>query len=92
MEKKLDRRIFENAIATMQKFGVDSILTSKIYPKREQIKKSLLSYYESTEEFEKCKYIKDFFERLEIEATESKVYNDIVGATGEGMVHNLYDF
>ncbi len=55
MEKKIDRRVFENAIDTMKKYGVNSILLSKIYPKREVIKKSLLTYYESTEEFEKCK-------------------------------------
>lgn len=67
MEKRLNRRVFENAIATMQKYGVDSILTTKIFPKRESIKNSLIAYYESTEEFEKCKYIVEFFEKLESE-------------------------
>ena len=61
MEKKLDKRVFENAISTMQKYGVDSILSTKVFPKREIIKNSLLTYYESTEEFEKCQFIyKDF--------------------------------
>lgn len=67
MERKLNRTVFENAIATMQKYGVDSILTTKIFPKRESIKKSLIAYYESTEEFEKCKYIVEFFQKLENE-------------------------
>jgi hypothetical protein len=44
----------------------------KIYPKRGEIKKSLLSYYESTEEFEKCTYIKNFFDELEREAEDLK--------------------
>ena len=68
MERKIDRGIFENAIATMKKYGVGSILSTKIYPKREGIKKSLLTYYESTEEFEKCTYVKEFFKELEREA------------------------
>ncbi len=67
MEKRLNRRVFENAIATMQKYGVNSILTTKIFPKRESIKSSLIAYYESTEEFEKCKYIVEFFIKLENE-------------------------
>ena len=67
MEKRLNRRVFENAIATMQKYGVNSILTTKIFPKRESIKSSLIAYYESTEEFEKCKYIVEFFTKLENE-------------------------
>lgn len=92
MEKKLDRRVFENAIETMKKYGVDSILTSKLYPKRENIKRSLLSYYESTEEFEKCKYIVDFFNDLELQAKETFLYNDIAGATGENYTNNLNFF
>ena len=67
LERSLDRRVFENAIATMQKYGVESILSTKVFPKRKDIKLSLISYYESTEEYEKCKYIKDFFEKLELE-------------------------
>lgn len=67
VERKLDRRVFENAIATMQKYGVESILATKVFPKRESIKKSLIAYYESTEEYEKCKYIIEFFNKLESE-------------------------
>lgn len=67
MEKRLDRRVFENAISTMQKYGVDSILSTKVFPKREIIKNSLMSYYEYTEEFEKCQFIKKFFEDLELQ-------------------------
>lgn len=54
----------------MKKHGIESILTTKIFPKRESIKKSLIAYYESTEEFEKCKFVKDFFEKLELEVEE----------------------
>lgn len=72
MERKIDRIVFENAIATMEKYGVSSILSMKIYPKRGEIRKSLLSYYESTEEFEKCTYIKNFFDELEREAEDLK--------------------
>jgi hypothetical protein len=92
LEKKIDRGVFENAIATMKKYGVGSILSAKIYPKRESIKKSLLVYYESTEEFEKCTYIKEFFEELEREAEESKIYDDIVGATGDRFSDKSYNF
>lgn len=92
MEKKIDRGVFENAIATMKKYGVGSILSTKIYPKRESIKKSLLAYYESTEEFEKCTYIKEFFAELEREAEASKIYEDIVGATGESFSDKAYNF
>jgi hypothetical protein len=82
--KKLNRVIFENAISTMKKHGMNSILSSKMYNKREIIRKSLLLYYESTEEFEKCKYIKDFFEELELQ--DPKIRNkEPIGATGEGL-------
>lgn len=75
MEKKLDRQIFENALRSMVKFGKKSILSERIYGKRELLKKSMISYYESTEEFEKCKYLLEFFDSVE---------NDIaIGATGE---------
>jgi hypothetical protein len=33
--------------------------------RREIIKASLLLYYESTEEYEKCKYVTEFFSKLE---------------------------
>jgi hypothetical protein len=92
LERKIDRGIFENAIATMKKYGVGSILSTKIYPKRESIRKSLIAYYESTEEFEKCTYIKEFFEELEREAEASKIYKDIVGATGESFSDEAYNF
>ena len=57
----------------MKKLGVDSIMSDKIYSKRKSIMKSLLSYYESTEEFEKCQFIKEFFEELEAEKSKSKL-------------------
>jgi hypothetical protein len=63
----IERRIYENAISRMEKFGFKSIMTPHLFQRRETIKSSLLNYYESTEEFEKCKFISDFFERLEKE-------------------------
>jgi hypothetical protein len=63
----LDRQIFENALSKMKTYGIDVLLISpKISKKRDSIKKSLLKYYEETEEFEKCIFIKNFFEELEI--------------------------
>jgi hypothetical protein len=64
--RELNREIFENAINVMKHYGVDSIINKKIVEKREQIKDSLLKYYESTDEYEKCQFVKDFFEELEI--------------------------
>jgi len=92
LERKLDRRVFETAIETMKKYGVESILTPKLYNKRESIKSSLLTYYESTEEFEKCKYVVDFFNELELQANETILYNNIAGATGENYSDSAYIF
>lgn len=64
-EKKLNRLVFENAISSMEKHGAESMLNPRIYEKRIEIKNSLLQYYESTEEFEKCKFVVDFFNELE---------------------------
>jgi hypothetical protein len=75
MEKRLDRQIFENALSSMMKYGKKSILSDKIYGRRELLKKSMLTYYESTEEFEKCKYLIEFFDSFEKDIT--------TGATGE---------
>jgi hypothetical protein len=72
LEKELDRNIFENAIEVMKKYGVNSILSKRILPKKERIKDSLLNYYESTEEYEKCQFIKEFFEELEKEINKGE--------------------
>lgn len=63
----IERKIYENALSRMEKFGTKSIMSPSLIAKREVIKTSLLSYYESTEEFEKCKFISDFFDRVEKE-------------------------
>lgn len=76
----------------MKKYGVESLFTPKLYSKREGIKRSLLEYYESTEEFEKCKYIVDFFKDLELQAKDALLYNDIAGATGENYSDSAYIF
>ena len=75
MEKKLDRQIFESALSSMVKYGSLSIMSERIYYRRELLKKSMLAYYESTEEFEKCRYLVWFFNSAEI--------NTQMGATGE---------
>jgi hypothetical protein len=82
MERKLNRQIFENAIESMKKYGKDSMMSPRIFSKRQGIKNSLLVYYESTEEFEKCKFVMEFFTELETHIMEM-VDNESVGATGE---------
>lgn len=69
----IERRIYENALERMRKFGTKSIMSPHLLSKRDSIKSSLLSYYESTEEFEKCKFISDFFDSVEKEINISKV-------------------
>ena len=59
--KKLERDIYENALLRMETLGTKAIMQPRLLEKREAIKNSLLSYYESTEEYEKCKYVTDFF-------------------------------
>ena len=85
MDKSLDRTIFENAISTMKKYGVNSILSERLLPKKDKIRDSLLAYYEQTEEYEKCIFVKGFFEELEKEI-ESKEFFKTTGATGESVV------
>jgi hypothetical protein len=82
MNKKLNRLIFENAIISMEKYGKESMMSPRVFNKRNDIKKSLLMYYESTEEFEKCRFIKEFFEDLDKLADELK-FVDFIGTTGE---------
>ncbi len=69
----IERRIYENALIRMEKFGVKSIMAPHLLAKRNTIKSSLLNYYESTEEFEKCKFISDFFDDLEKEIRISQI-------------------
>jgi len=85
LDKNLDRTIFENAISTMKKYGVNSILSERLLPKKDKIRNSLLAYYEQTEEYEKCMFVKGFFEELEKEI-ESKTFFKTTGATGESVV------
>jgi hypothetical protein len=82
MERKLNRQIFENAIESMIKYGKDSMMSPRIFSKRHGIKNSLLTYYESTEEFEKCKFVIEFFAELETHIMEN-IITESVGATGE---------
>ena len=51
------RVVFERAYQTMNKYGVDSFIYSKLNEKKDEIMKSMLDYYESTEEFEKCSFM-----------------------------------
>ena len=64
-EKPLEREIYENAIRRLETLGLKAVMNKKLIGKREVIKKSLLDYYESTEEYEKCSYVNDYFEKLE---------------------------
>jgi hypothetical protein len=66
--EKLNRQIFENTIHTMKKYGSLEFFKSYsqcVIRKRNSIKNTLLEYYESTEEFEKCKFVVDFFCEIE---------------------------
>jgi hypothetical protein len=72
---EIERVIYENALVRMEKFGVKSIMIPHLLEKREVIKKSLISYYESTEEFEKCKFVSEFFNKVEKEVRVSQVIN-----------------
>lgn len=65
--KIINRQIFENALKSMEVYGLDGMSSPRILAKRNIIKDALIRYYESTEEFEKCKYIVGFFEDLEKE-------------------------
>ena len=73
----IERRIYENALVRMEKFGVKSIMAPHLLSKRNTIKSSLLNYYESTEEFEKCKFISEFFDELEKEIRISQILQSI---------------
>jgi hypothetical protein len=66
--EKLNRQIFENTIHTMKKYGYPEFFKSYsqgVIKKRNSIKNTLLEYYESTDEFEKCKFVVDFFCEIE---------------------------
>jgi hypothetical protein len=59
------RGIFESAYRSMLVYGSESMMSQKILSRRDEIESSMIRYYESTEEFEKCKFILDFFKDLE---------------------------
>ena len=66
--ERLNRQIFENTIHTMKKYGSSEFFKSYsqgVIKKRNSIKDTLLNYYELTEEFEKCKFVVDFFCEIE---------------------------
>ena len=66
--ERLNRQIFENTIHTMKKYGSSEFFKSYsrgVIKKRNSIKNTLLEYYESTDEFEKCKFVVDFFCEIE---------------------------
>lgn len=73
----IQRNIYEAALSRMEEFGTESIRSPLLLEKRNSIKSSLLIYYESTEEFEKCKFISNFFDQLEKEIKISQVLSSI---------------
>jgi hypothetical protein len=78
-DKLLEREIFENTIRVMKAYGPEpvlSFLSNKFLKKKEIVKSSMLSYYESTEEFEKCLEITRFFDRLELLIKEKEKQKD----------------
>jgi hypothetical protein len=76
-KQAIERVIYENALVRMEKFGVKSIMIPHLLEKRDVIKKSLISYYESTEEFEKCKFVSEFFDQVEKEIKVNQVINSL---------------
>lgn len=77
---KIERDTFEKAYQKMVDNGIGSILSSsKLVKKRNIIRDQMILYYESTEEFEKCKFIKDFFDSIEKDLKSSSVA-DIVNS------------
>lgn len=75
--KKLERNIYENALLRIETLGTKAIMQPRLLEKREAIKNSLLEYYESTEEYEKCKYVTEFFLTVEKELSILNLINSI---------------
>lgn len=75
--KKLERDIYENALLRMETLGTKAIMQPRLLEKREAIKNSLLNYYESTEEYEKCKYVTEFFVIVERELSLLNLINSL---------------
>lgn len=76
-KQKIERNIYESAIQRMENLGTKAILQPKLIGKRNAIKTSLLDYYESTEEYEKCKYITEYFNKLEKEISLMEILGAI---------------
>lgn len=74
---KLERKIYENALERMEKMGSQALMHPHLIERREIIKTSLLDYYESTEEYEKCKYVTDFFTKLEKELLVNSIVKSV---------------
>jgi hypothetical protein len=73
MMERIDRESYESAYQKMEKYGVEAFFFSKNYiAKKDYIRNSMLSYYEGTEEYEKCEFIKRFFNDLEAMIIRSK--------------------
>ena len=76
--KKLERKIYEDALVRMEKLGTQAIIYPHLIEKRDVIKNSLLDYYESTEEYEKCKYVTEYFDNLEKELLLRAVVKSVI--------------
>ncbi len=72
-EPRIERKVYEKALSRMEKMGSSAINHPHLLEKREDIKASLLRYYESTEEYEKCQYITNFFSKLEKDILLSQI-------------------
>ena len=82
--KKLERTLYEKALSRMENMGTKAIMHPHLIEKREVFKNSLLEYYESTEEYEKCKYVANFFQNLEKEIILNSVVKSIeISKNGE---------
>jgi len=63
----IERNIFENAIAIMGNEDLYEIVSRKILKDKNNLKRCILNYFESTEEYEKCLEVLEFFKKLENE-------------------------
>jgi hypothetical protein len=81
--KRLERKVYESALVRMEAMGSSAIMHPHLIEKRDAIKSSLLEYYESTEEYEKCKYINDFFDKLEKEISLKSLVDSLEQSKSE---------
>ncbi len=72
-----DRELYESALRRLYDLGTKAMLVPRLIGKKDAVKESLLKYYEHTEEYEKCKFVRDYFNTLEKEISISSIVDSI---------------